>query len=990
MYNPFFFSIIVALYFFLSGGAGLVLEIVWTKYLNLIFGSTTLSISTTVAVFMGGLAAGSYLADRLLRRLKNPIMSYGIFEVLIGICAFIIPFVLKWFISVQGSILPYFYANAFVYSIVRFAFCIAILIIPATAMGATLPILSAFYIKNIKEGGKRMGLLYAINTAGATIGTFIAGFFLLRYLGVKNTNNIAATTDILIGISMILISRRSPVNFYQENDDSKETEKDKNSDVEWILIVVSFLSGIVSMCYQMLWTRSLSMVIGSSTYAFTIILTTFLLGIAAGSFFISNAISRREDLISDLILIFTGIGFFALITSVFIDRLPFLVQKIMLIDDFTPSHIFWGYFLITSFVVIFPAIGMGMYIPLLVHIALRDIKRVTSDIGRIYSANTMGNIIGSFLGGFVIIPFIGIQTGLKLSVIVSILIAFVLIFYFKRYYLRRDIKNIIFASSAIVITLLSPDWDIAKWSAGMFRAYLARGPYSRGEYVPPEIIFHKDGIVTTVTVEYREGGMYSLKVNGKVDASNGSDMSTQMLSGLIPVLLNPDAQSVAIIGFGSGTTSGTVVRTPVKKVISIELEEAVIEATRHFTSFNLEPLKSYKHHLRIDDGRNFILSTDRRFDVIISEPSNPWMSGASSLFTYDFWSRASQRLNKNGIFCQWLQMYELSLENIKILMNTFHKVFPYVLLFQSYQNSNDTLLIGSFEPLKFSYKRSIEIINSEDLKNELKKINVTDPFDAFILLYYTQDEIEYFANTEKINTDDNSIIEFSAPIDLLMYAVQKEDEPPPPLLKEKVVGRVIEMMEDREEYDREFLMNKIAEAALKRGKLRSAKTAASEIKDENKKRLFEKVVQYMDGEEYAFPFKIIGQNVLIDKWGYFVQLLKQENIESAMSLINNKKAEAVERRIGSIVVEIYVPPTKNIEEELLMGYLYFYEGSYYHSIYLWEKALKGGADVKYPWIYYYLGRAYYNLDEFAESFKAFERFVELNEPDFLESKVGNQ
>ncbi|MCX7944407.1 MAG: fused MFS/spermidine synthase [Deltaproteobacteria bacterium] len=990
MLNRFVFTVIVALCFLFSGAAGLILEVVWTKYLNLIFGSTTLSISTTVSAFMGGLALGSYLADRFLKYLKNPILSYGIFEILIGAYALIIPFILKWFTTIQPTINLFLSDNPFLYSIVRFIFCFLVLIIPTTAMGATLPIISTYYIRNIREGGAKIGLLYAINTAGATIGTFIAGFYLLRTFGVQRTNNVAALIDVFIGVSMVVFSlKAASVVEDKEKVEDKSGYANKELRVEWILIVVSFISGIISMLYQIMWTRSLSMVIGSSTYAFTIILTTFLLGISLGSFLFSRFIIKRDDPISDLILVFLVIGFSALFTSVYIDRLPFLVQKIMLIDNFTPSHIFWGYFFVTSIVVVVPAMGMGMYIPMIVHIALRDINTVTKDVGRIYSANTVGNIIGSFLGGFVIIPCIGLQLGVRFSVLASVLLGLLLMFYFRRYHIVKDIRNIAFALVIIVFTSIAPKWDIAKWSSGMFRAYLARGPYNKDEFVPPKIIFHKDGIVTTVTVEYREGGLYSLKVNGKVDASNGSDMSTQILSGLIPVFLNPEAKSVAVIGFGSGTTSGAVLRTPVGEVISVELEEAVIEASRYFTSFNLEPLKSPKHKLRVDDGRNFILSTDRKFDIIISEPSNPWMSGASSLFTYDFWSSASKKLNQKGIFCQWLQMYELSLDNIKILINTFRKVFPHVLLFQSYQNSNDTLLIGSFDPLKFNYKKVWELINSEGLKYELEKINVTDPFDVFILIYYTQNEIEQFVDTDRINTDDNSLIEFLAPIDLLMYAIQKEDEPPPALLKEKVIDRILEMMEDKEDYDREFLMQKLAEAALKRGKLKSARRSTSEIRDYEKKRLFERVIEYMDGAEYTFPFKIVGQNVLKEKWGYFIQLLKQENIGAAINLVNDKKQKPVERRVGSSLVEIYVPPTDNIEEELLIGYLYFYESSYYHAIYLWEKALASDAGKKYPWIYYYLGRAYYNLDEFAHSFTNFVKYIEWDRDNFLENEVGN-
>lgn len=985
MLNPSFVTILIAICFFISGAAGLILEIVWTKYLNLIFGSTTLSISTTVAAFMGGLAAGSYLADRFLKRLKNHLLSYGIFEVLIGIYAILIPLIFNWFVSIQQYIIPYLYESAYLYSIVRFIFCFIVLLIPTTAMGATLPVLSAFYIREISEGGNKMGLLYAINTLGATAGTFLAGFILIRGLGVSNTNYIAATLDICIGLFVLALSLKADRSIDVESE-SKGSIDDTR--VDWILILVSFISGIASMCYQMLWTRSLSMVIGSSTYAFTIILTTFLLGIALGSFISSRIVRWREDLISDLIFIFIVIGFASLFTSIYIDKLPFLVQKIMLMENFTPTHVFWGYFFVVAIVVVLPATGMGMYLPLLVHIALKDLNTVTKDIGKIYSANTVGNIIGSFLGGFVLIPFMGIQSGIRLTVLVSILIALILIVYFRRFKSKSDAVKIVFSLVVILSGLLLPKWDVAKWSSGMFRAYLARGPYNKGEFVPPRVIYHKDGIVTTVTVEYRDKGMYSLKVNGKVDASNGSDMSTQMLSGLIPVLLNPDAKSVAIIGFGSGTTSGTVVRTPVEEVLTIELEEAVIEASRYFTSFNLEPLKSKKHKLRIDDGRNFILSTRKKFDIIISEPSNPWMSGASSLFTYDFWLKASKSLNKGGIFCQWLQMYELSLDNIKILMKTFHKVFPYVLLFQSYQNSNDTLLIGSFEPLKFSYTRSKEIIDSAELKDELEKIDVTDPLDIFILIYYTQKEIEEFAITDKINTDDNSIIEFLAPIDLLLYAIQKEDEPPPPLLGGDLVERILEMMEDKDRYDYTYILDRIAESALKRGKLKSARRAIDMIEDNNRKVLFERILEYMEGAEYAFPFKIIGKNVLGNKWGYFIQLLRQENIASAMALINGGKPVPVERKVGSIYVEIHIPPTSSIEEELLLGYLYFYDGSYYHAIYLWEEALEKGAKNMYPWIYYYLGRAYYNLDEFADSYRYLLEFVKWDRSNFLEEEVG--
>lgn len=981
MINPLFLMILIGICFFLSGSAALILEIVWTRYLNLIFGSTTLSISTTVAAFMGGLALGSFVSHRILRLNKDPLKLYGIFEIVIGLYALVIPSVLDLFISGQQLLLPDIYENAFIYSIIRFIFCFAVLILPTTAMGATLPVLSSFYIRNIRDGGKKMGLLYGINTAGATVGTFVAGFFLVKNLGVMRTNLSAALIDIFIGLLVIILS--SSIKNKNLSEPKGESEK---IDVEWILVVVGFFAGMVSMFYQILWTRSLSMVIGSSTYAFTIILTTSLLGITIGSLSYSRIISKRDDPVADLICIFIGIGLTALITSVYIDRLPFLVQRIMLIERFFPSHIFLGYFFVVAIVVIFPSVGMGMYMPLLIHIALRDIRTVTKDIGRIYSFNTIGNIIGSFLGGFIVIPFVGLETGLRISVLISVLIAFVLLFYFRR--ISYNKKSTISAILVVVLVLLSPRWDIARWSSGMFRAYLARGPYNKGDYLPPKVIFHKDGIVTTVTVEYREGGMYSLKVNGKVDASNGSDMSTQILSGLIPILFNPEAKKVAIIGFGSGTTSGTVVRTPVEEVVSIELEKAVIEASRHFSGFNLDPLSSPKHRLRIDDGRNYIFSTNRKFDVIISEPSNPWMSGASSLFTYDFWSKAGEKLREGGIFCQWLQMYELSLLNIKILMHTFHKVFPYVILFQSYQNSNDALLLGSFRPFKFNYNIAESLIGLPSLRDELEKINVTNPFDILILIYYTQREIEEFAVTEEINTDDNSIIEFSAPIDLLMYAIQKEDEPPPPLLKERVIDRIFEMMDDLGQYEKETIIRRIAESALKRGKLRSAKRCVSEIEDNEERERLTRIIEYMDGAEYAFPFNIVGQSVLRDRWGYFVQLLKQENVQSALNLINDRKASAIGRRIGTTPVEIYLPPTSSIEEELLMGYLYFYESSYYHAIYLWEKALKAGAEERYPWIYYYVGRAYYNLDEFADSYRAFRKFVEWDKENFLEENVG--
>ncbi|MCG5052392.1 MAG: fused MFS/spermidine synthase [Myxococcales bacterium] len=777
----------VRICFFLSGASGLVFELLWTRMLSLVFGSTTLAISTVLTAFMGGLGLGSYWAGRHADKLRDPVKAYALAEAGIGIWALFVPWVISHYTPLNQWLWATFGDHYGWLSLLRFAAAAALLLLPTTLMGATLPLLARVVVDRpgaLREVGGNLGGLYALNLFGALAGSFFAGFVLMPTVGLAHTNRIAASVNLMLAVGIWILQHRLHDDAPPDLDDWAATVDAESlaprrqaagqiSRAARRVVLVGFAaSGATAMIVQVLWTRALAVLIGSSIYSFTLILLAFLAGLGAGSAWLGRWADRTA-------LPVRSLGWVHLLTVLamgssylLMDRLPFVFAWLLASTSFGPGAVQICQFVLACLVILPATLLMGAVFPLTMRIATASLEAVGHDVGRTYAINTLGAIVGSFLSGFVVLPLLGLERGLFLAAATLTLLAAALFWVAPGGSRRLPLAA---AGLVLVVAPWLPRWNLTSFSQGFFRVSIARDYVSRKaakkEWKRPEMVFYEDGVATTVTVE-RWGKSYSLKNNGKVDASSDSDMPTQVAVGLLPLLLHPGASPprVALIGFGSGVTSGSVTQAPLESLEVVELEPAIYRASKFFEHVNHRPLDNPKVKARVGDGRNFLGQRTDLFDVIISQPSNPWITGVSNLFTREYFALVKRRLAKGGVFCQWAQLYEMAPWNVKSIYRTLASEFPYVTVFSAEDLSSDTILIASNEPLPLDVERLRARFAHPALAAEAARAGWRTPYDLLGQVLLTPDEVAPFTAGAAINTDDNALIEFAAPRDLLGYS----------------------------------------------------------------------------------------------------------------------------------------------------------------------------------------------------------------------------
>jgi spermidine synthase len=661
-------------------------------------------------------------------------------------------------------------------------------------MGATLPFLSKFVVKlgyNLDYVGSKVGGLYAINTFGAVAGTFLAGFIFIPKIGVSATNLTAAFADIILAGLVFVLRRpletirpevRERLSLLQEIGPFKK-DLPISSFCRSIIFWGFGFSGLAAMIYQVLWSRVLSMIIGSSIYSFTIILLTFLVGISLGSGVFSGLLRRLRNPASVLGLIHLGIGLVAIFNFIVMDELPLMFARS--VTKFPAYHHHVGLiqfimFLISALVIFPSTFGMGAVFPLTLKVCAKDISRVGKSVGSIYAVNTIGAIIGSFISGFILIPNLGLEVTMFIAIGINLSLFFFLFISAYGVLGRRIILAFGLSLGCILMLKFSSFWDLTKMTLGVFRLSIAEDVVSEKKLARPQIVFYKDSISTTVSVE-KWRSHYALKNNGKVEASNGDDMPTQIMVSAYPLLLHPRGGrdlKVAIVGFGSGVTLGSALKFPVSQVDIIELEPEVVRASQFFMDVNQmkygRPDFPYLREKRVrvisDDARSFFSQTRKKYDVIISEPSNPWITGVSNLFTQESFKIIKERLKNNGLFCQWVQLYEMSPKNIKCIFRTFLSVFRHMIVFSAEDLSADTILVGSNRKITLNLESLSKLFKDSRIREELSRAYIFSPYDIFArVLFATEEEVKKYTQGVGINTDDNVRIEFEAPRDLIGY-----------------------------------------------------------------------------------------------------------------------------------------------------------------------------------------------------------------------------
>jgi len=710
---------------------------------------------------MGGLALGSFAGGKIIDREFNPLAAYALLEAGIGIYCLLLPFL----IDLCFPIFQWIYlnlGNSYTQtSLVRFSVCFALLIIPATFMGATLPILSKFVSREENFIGKDVGTLYSINTFGAVVGAWASAFLFMRLFGVKAT--IAITAALNISISLIIyflfkppLKVRLP---YLETSPQKKGNSLQSSEI-FILLSFAF-SGLTALVYQVAWTRILSLLLGSSVYAFSLILSVFILGLALGTVTASRFLDRFSDLIKNYGLIQMVIGFSSLFIIPLFGLIPFVNRWIY--ENWSQQFQFMqgANFLIIFGLLIVPTFFMGAQFPIVIKVLAKKLETIGQNVGRVYASNTIGAIIGSFLAGFVLVPTLGLQTTILSAVFFNVLLGILLLvlgtsisFNWKMYVLPG-----VFILCVVIANSIAP-WDKSVISSGSFMPYRI-GDLREAELKKNKILYFKEGMHTTVTTELSTSGNIFLRVNGKTDASLALDMRTQLLSGYLPMLFHPNPKSALVVGHGSGITLGAVEQFPVNKINLVEISPAVIEGSRFFDPFNHYSLNDKRLSILLEDGRNHISLSKSNYDVIVSEPSNPWISGVGALFTVDFFEFLKKRLNPGGLACIWVHT-NMSPDNFKSIVRSFTEKFPFVTMWESIAG-DDYLLIGSEQDFRLSFEKAQRLLGNEIAGKDLAKIGIRTVPDLMSLMIMSRPNLLEFSKKAPLHTDDNSLLEFDAP-----------------------------------------------------------------------------------------------------------------------------------------------------------------------------------------------------------------------------------
>jgi spermidine synthase len=780
--------------FFLSGAVGLVYQVVWLRELTLVFGSTAYASSAVLSTFMGGLALGSLWAGHRADRWHwSPLRSYGVLELGIAAYAALIPLLLRGITPLLGAVWRLGGERHFaLFGLVKFA-AIAVLILPATTlMGATLPVLARLARSLSSSFGGAVGALYASNTFGAVVGTVLAGFVVLPRLGMTRTLAFTVAVNACVGATAWAHGRAPGGDVAAPPAAPTKSEKRELRTV----VVVFAVSGFAAMVLEVAWTRGLALVLGSSVYAYAAMLTAFLVGLASGAAVAARWLARRRrSPAAALAIVLAAAGIFAYATAAALQALPWVFAEIYF--RLSPGPNAWlAAEVALCLVIMFPTTFLlGWIFPLVLEIAGAS-RGIASSVGRVYAANTFGTIAGAAVGGFVAIPVLGVANTLAAVAAAQLLLGAVVAVAGGEAPGRLRVFGVACAAGAALCLVIRPAWDVRLMNSGVYmnvqnfeRSAGWKG-FLEDVRSDNQLVYAKDGLTATVMVarQPRADNLY-LAVNGKVDASSREDLETQIMAGHLPLLLHPDPRDVLVVGLASGITVGSVATHPVDRIRVVEVEAAMVGAARCFAEANGNVLDDPRVELSINDARNELEFRPATYDVIVSEPSNPWMTVASNLFTEEFFGIAKARLRPGGVFGQWIQTYCLAPELVRSILAAFHRSFPHVLVFETLDGV-DLLVVGSDRPLRFDRPEIAARMSELRVRIDLGRVGVQGPDDMLAMLQTGGASFDRLVAGARRNTDDNGLVEFAAPKSLYLDSQdaniamlqQHQDDPLEPVL----------------------------------------------------------------------------------------------------------------------------------------------------------------------------------------------------------------
>ncbi len=778
-----FYKTIIALIFVFSGATGLIYQIVWFKYLSLSVGNSTSAQMVVLATFLGGLAIGNHLFGRKSDIVSNPLKIYSFLEITIGIYAAAYPILHEVLSDVFFNVASSYSLQSgdVTYSILRLLLSSVLLLIPTIAMGGTLPLLTSFFVSKIDNTRKDVGTLYFLNSFGAVFGVFLAGFVFIETFGLETTIYIAGIVNLILGFVSYAISGKVEehklVNATSSNNIENKIILSK-SELK-VVVVVAGLSGMAALIYEMAWVRLFINIFGSSTYVFSIMLAAFISGITIGSFIVSKSFLQKYN----RLLLIAGSQFAIVLGTILAlllaERLPYYTWEIASLlnkTETTFSIFIFIEFFISFVIMLIPTLFMGMTLPLIVEVVSHSKLKVGASVGQIFSINTIGTVLGVLLTGLVFIPLWGMQGSFNIGILINIIAGVLIILTSKK--INNLYRNGFLAVSlSIFIIYLMTSQDLGKniLLGGVFKKFSTNPPKTFYQYSNSvknkKLLFYKEGISANVAViEGKDKHKQKiLIINGKPDASSYGDMPTQVLLGQVPMMLHPNPQNIFVVGFGSGVTINSVLSHPVKNVTCSEISKEVIEAGNIFKEENNNCLSDSRLKILIEDAHAALKLSKQDYDVIISEPSNPWIAGIGNLFSKEYFETCKNKLDTNGIMVQWFHLYETNDEVVKLVLNTFKDVFKYAQIWNGV--SNDILLVGSKSRIKLNSKLLKEKLKLERVQKDFNKIDIDNVF-TFLTCQANSTEGFYSLTALKkpINTEKLPLLEFEAPKSFYLHS----------------------------------------------------------------------------------------------------------------------------------------------------------------------------------------------------------------------------
>lgn len=763
------FRLVVLVLFFASGFAALVYEVVWSRLLHEVLGATVYAVSAVLAAFMGGMAVGAAVFGRWVDRRSDPLRVYALLEMGVLACVVAIPYVLAGlFGPLYGAVFRALGPGHVLLLPMRFVVGALVVAVPAAFMGGTLPVMARLLARR-GAVGITVSALYTVNTLGAVVGSFMAGFVMLPAVGLSNTTRIAAGVTFAVAAVALILSQavrpREPLDEETPGETSPDAASSEapstgplSAGAQRFVLVLFGVSGLTALAYEVVWTRLLVFFVQNSTYAFSIMLTVYLLGITIGSalhnVFIRGTRHPARWFYRLELLLALAVAYGLLVAPAAREIAVGLGSAVFVAGTLDA-------FLRAGALMLVPTVLLGMIFPVATALVADSPGKTGGGVGRAYFANTIGAVLGSILAAFVLVPALGVRLSLVVLACVNALIALAVVVPRGAWALDVTGKRAVrLAGVAVAVVLVVvPAWR----SARSFQALFLADPDAKLAYV-------NEGVGGTVTIE-QYPAYRTISIDGtNIAGTNLAFETTQKLQAHLALLIHPGPKDVLQIGFGSGGTAYSASLHPVERIDCVELVPAILEAAPEFDETNHGVLGDPRVHVYVEDARAFMHHSGRRYDVILSDSTHPVFAGNGALYTVEYFRDCARRLKPGGVFSTWLPVYNLRFEDYVVILRSLRGAFPYVYVWHTAVGRNEWTIVNAFSrpahprnPLFLPYSRLEARMSEPKLAADLAAISVTSPVDLMGLYLLGPPEVDGLVDAAgRFNTDDNATIEFVA------------------------------------------------------------------------------------------------------------------------------------------------------------------------------------------------------------------------------------